>query len=161
ASSSYWTDTTTEYGVGKYTVAPSIVLNGPPTTISDTQIHQFIASQADGNHSPWPKANAKTLVAMFYPSTTTITQGQGSRCNSFGGYHNDYHLADNTPFAYAVLPRCAGGLTTLTAALSHEVVEAATDPFPQTAPGFAQVDNDHLIWEFSNSGGEVGDMCEM
>jgi hypothetical protein len=64
------------------------------------------------------------------------------------------------------MPRCAkfGGLTgidAVTATTSHELIEAATDPFPndQTNAGYAQVDDNHIIWQFVLGGGEVGDMC--
>ncbi|HEX7600658.1 MAG TPA: hypothetical protein VF316_03590, partial [Polyangiaceae bacterium] len=37
--------------------------------------------------------------------------------------------------------------------------EAATDPYPMDKAAYAQVDGDHLAWEFFLGGGEVGDMC--
>jgi hypothetical protein len=45
-------------------------------------------------------------------------------------------------------------------ALSHELIEAATDPYPATRPAFNGADPDHIIWNFAVTGpGEVGDMC--
>lgn len=159
--SKYFAETTSEYGVSQYTLAKSIVLQtAAPANISDQQVAQFLASQADGAHAPWPKASPSTLLIIFYPQTTTITLQGGASCATFGGYHANWNLADSTAFPYAVLPFCPqGGLQGLTSALSHEVIEAATDPFPRTTPAYTFVDDDHLIWGFASSGGEVGDMC--
>jgi len=54
------------------------------------------------------------------------------------------------------------GIDAVTATGSHEIVEAATDPFPQSmgaAPGYSQPDEAHLYWLFGLGGGETGDMC--
>lgn len=160
--SPYWKATVYEYGAGDYVVEPTVVIQTPPpVTTTDSQLKQYIASQADGTHAPWPKADPNTLFAMFYPSGTTVMLGQSASCTGFGAYHSDWHLADNTAFPYAVMPRCQGGIDILSASTSHELVEAATDPFPQTVPAYGNVDADHLIWAFSSSGGEVADMCQL
>lgn len=71
-------------------------------------------------------------------------------------------------FTYAVIPRCATfnsltGLDSVTAALSHELVETATDPFTRTRRAFRYVDSDHLAWAIGVArdpfGAEVADMC--
>jgi hypothetical protein len=52
------------------------------------------------------------------------------------------------------------GIDQITASASHEIVEAATDPFPDTQPAYIGVDDDHLAWSVAITGpGEVGDMC--
>jgi hypothetical protein len=71
--------------------------------------------------------------------------------------------AGGSPFTYAVIPRCAmfGGFTgidTVTSAISHETVEASTDPLNRTHTAYAGVDTDHTVWEIS-PGGEVADLC--
>lgn len=160
-NSTYWDAISKEYGVGEPSPQTTVVLTAAaPSSISDNQIRSFIASQADGAHSPWPKADANTIFAMFYPQGTTVTMGGGTSCQSFGAYHGDARLADNTPFAYAVMPRCPGGVTTLTSSASHEFIEAATDPFPQSNPAYSREDDAHIFWSFATSGGEVADMCE-
>ena len=50
-------------------------------------------------------------------------------------------------------------INAISPAISHELIEASTDPHPATAPGWAGVDDEDLIWDFA-PGGEVGDMCE-
>ena len=63
---------------------------------------------------------------------------------------------------YAVIPRCPGPLATIdevTVAASHEIIEMATDPMPQSAPAFSGPDVDHLVWGNVSGGDEVGDLC--
>ena len=43
--------------------------------------------------------------------------------------------------------------------MSHELVEAATDPFPLSNPAFGIEDHADIVWAVINGGGEVGDMC--
>lgn len=89
-------------------------------------------------------------------------------CQSFGGYHGNITLDaahGNRAVAYAVMPRCAtfgnlSGLDALTGTTAHELVEAATDPYPQGMnPAYAAVDDEHIYWETFLGGGEIGDMC--
>lgn len=157
--SSYWTATTKEYNVGDFTVAPSVVITDPaPSNIDDSGIQNWLAAHADGSDMAWPKADTNTVYAIFYPSGTTITLQGSQSCNSFGGYHSNTNLLDNTPFAYAVMPRCGGGLDSLTATTSHELSEWATDPFPMSNAAYQMVDINHLYW--APAGGENADMCE-
>jgi hypothetical protein len=158
--STYWTATTKEYGVGDFTLGNSIVLAGPaPSSIDDPGIQTFLATHADGSDMAWPKADGNTIYALFYPSGTTINLQNSLSCQSFGAYHSDTNLADNTEFAYAVMPRCQGGIDTLTGSTSHELIEWATDPFPMTNPAYGNVDTDHLAWGVGGAS-ETGDMCE-
>lgn len=74
-------------------------------------------------------------------------------------------------FAFAIIPTCSLSIGTLTEPMSHEWVEAATDPDPVAmsngvfvASGgpnsaFFGVDGDHLVWTLPG-GGEAGDLCE-
>jgi hypothetical protein len=162
STSTYWTTISQEYGVGALTYLPSIVsTDTPPTT--DTALQTWIAGNADGTHAGWPKADGNTLYAVFLPAGVTLTASFGTSCVDFGGYHSEGKLADNvTKFIYALLPRCGTGTTTLdslTAATSHEFLEASTDPFYYTDGQYQQTDNNHIIWTYA-PGGELGDMCE-
>src|SRR5262249_4656990 len=68
--------------------------------------------------------------------------------------------------SYAVLPRCSTGggglsqLAQLTVSTSHELIEAATDPQPDTEPAYQLTDTNHIGWAVV-FGSEVGDMCEL
>jgi hypothetical protein len=185
AASSYWPAVTAEYGVGPLTIAPSIVVSDPvPMSITDAEIQSWLAAYLDGAHSAWPPIALNNIYMVFYPSVTTIT-GFGTSCTNFGGYHSEgLELGPpdggaleggmpeasakeggpgGVPFVYAVLPRCTSldeltGIDAVTAATSHEAVEASTDPLPFSRPAYIGVDNDHAVWDLT-PGGEVGDLC--
>ena len=61
------------------------------------------------------------------------------------------------------MPRCQNlganvkGFDALTAGLSHELVEASTDPLGDF-PAWSYVDTDHMVWNLMPLG-ELGDMC--
>jgi hypothetical protein len=93
-------------------------------------------------------------------------------CSAFGGYHDNTTQGDSGVagnFAYAVIPTCSSSVDDLTAVISHEWVEASTDPFltsggtftlnggPNAA--FYSADKSHVIWDLLG-GGEAGDLCE-
>ncbi len=66
--------------------------------------------------------------------------------------------------AYIVLPRCNSlgpvvGLDAITGAESAQLVDAATDPYPDFDPAYAQVDNNHFAWGIALGGGEIGSLC--
>jgi hypothetical protein len=71
--------------------------------------------------------------------------------------------AGTTPFVYAVIPRCATfaghkGIDAVTATVSHESVEASSDPLGSSVPAYAGVDSAHIVWDLS-PGGEIADLC--
>src|SRR5581483_4201836 len=98
--------------------------------------------------------------------------GNVTSCTGFGGYHDDTKLplADGglMPIAYAAIPTCVMDANSLTAVISHEWIEAATDPLLSIDGGFSfqggpntafyLPDQDHLVWAIAG-GGEAGDLC--
>lgn len=163
-STAFWTATTAQYGVGAATaVTPVHLTETAPSTIDDAQIQTWLKAKLAGTTLGTP--NAQTIYTVFYPTGTTITYGGMSSCISggFGGYHGSLNLPSGLAVPYAVLPRCAAipGLTvlqTVTASLSHELIEAATDPYPNSNPAYQSVDQDHVVWELVLLG-EVSDLC--
>lgn len=173
--SNYWAATTKEYGVGPITYTGTKELTGEtaPTTIADKDVETFIAGKlAAGELGP---PDTSTVYTIVYPETTKITSsgagiGGGSSCSSFGGYHSDTPVkvdGKTSNYAFAVMPTCASfgamtGIDEVTGAMSHELIEAATDPFPSTRNGadsaFATVDDDHFIWLLLG-GTESSDLC--
>jgi hypothetical protein len=107
------------------------------------------------------------IYVLFFPDGTTVTQGNGASCSSFGGYHNSFYYGpDGSTVAYAVIPRCGtfgalSGFDAVTGTASHELAEAATDPDVGSGvhAAFGQVDSAHLFWEVVLGGGEIGDLC--
>lgn len=144
-----------EYGVGiPSTLAKVRLSSSPPAFTTTTDFTSYVESQV-GSTVPAPP-NMSTLYAFVLPAGAVFTDPSiGSICNSFTGYH------DAAPgYAFAVIGTCPGHVPILTDAqqvervLSHEVIEALTDPF---GGGYASRDpNDP--WSYIG-GGEVADIC--
>jgi len=170
--SAYWKAISAEYGVGDIGLAdtPVVATEKAPTTAQDhgdptapSAIKTFLQDHLDGAHAGWPAADENSIYTIFYPATTTVKLDTAQSCAQFGGYHNETTVGA-TKIVYAILPRCSGaaeGLSdfdSLTVAASHELWEAASDPYPFTAAAFNQPDDAHLVWqEFPLP--ELGDMC--
>jgi hypothetical protein len=163
ATSGYWMTVGDEYGVGALTIMPSIIsTDAVPTTDADLQT--YLTTQLDGTHSGWPVADT---AATIYMVQLPAGQAFSGACTSFGGYHSEATSSPTvTGFSYAVIANCgaaAGGTPTaldeVTVTISHELIEASTDPKVATNPAWESTDNEHLAWS-REAGAEVGDMCE-
>jgi len=165
AASSFWPSATKEYGAGPLTIGQSIVVTDtPPTTTTVAEIEQWLAGYLDGTHPEWPAIAQNNIYTVFFPSTTTIDDPNfGTSCVSFGGYHYEAKGPGGKSIVYAVMPRCSSlgqvvqGFDALTAGLSHELIEASTDPLASN-PAWSYVDLDHMVWNLMPLG-EIGDMC--
>jgi len=165
STSTFWGEATSEYGAGPLTIGSSIVVTDtPPTTIDLNGVQSWLENYLDGTHTGWPPVAQNDIFTIFYPSTTTISDPNfGTSCTSFGGYHAEAKGTGGTSIVYAVMPRCATfgqsihGFDALTAGLSHELIEASTDPL-QSNPAWSYVDLDHMVWNLMPLG-EIGDMC--
>ena len=152
----------------------------PPTTIASTDIQTWVAQQIQQGAFGTPDPQA--IYTIFYPQGTTVTQPNpvspvlpaSQSCAQFGGYHDNTTVAltdGGTPtnFSYAVIPTCSTSVDALSDVVSHEWVEASTDPFLTSSGAFTlsggpdaayySVDADHVIWDLLG-GGEAGDQCE-
>jgi hypothetical protein len=167
AASPYWKTTTGEYGVGPLSVAPSIVVtDAAPAMTTSLDILAWLAGYVGSGMAGWPAADPNNVYTVFYPQSTTITDGTSTSCQDYGAYHDEGNSdadAGAPPFPVAVIPRCAnfnglGGIDVVTANTSHELVEAATSPRLRSAPAFHTTDDDHIVWTVV-PGGETGDMC--
>jgi len=97
------------------------------------------------------------IYALVIPSSWSDTT---SFCQTAGGYHTYYIDGQNHPVVYAVVPNCLGTnytaqqqLTQIEVALSHEIIEASTDPLVDAY----QIQSMSTPWFYL--GGEVGDLC--
>ena len=163
--STYWKATTAEYGVGEFSVGASIVLTEPaPTATTSDAIEKWLAAKLDGTHPEFPAVDVNNIYTVFYPKETIISEPNfGTSCKEYGGYHSETKDKNSAPIVYSVIPRCGnfGGFTgadAVTTTLSHELIEAATDPLAMTDPAYSIVDKDHIIWNVMPLG-EIGDMC--
>jgi hypothetical protein len=159
ATSTYWPTVVGEYGVGALTVDASIVsTDTPPTT--DMALQTWLTANTNGTVAGWPTPTPNTIYAVFLPAGVTLTASFGASCVAFGGYHSE---TTGGALVYALLPRCASSSTNpldpVTAAASHEFVEASTDPHFYTKPAYRNIDTNHLVWGDA-PGAELGDMCE-
>jgi hypothetical protein len=153
-----------------------------PNSITTAQLVAWLTCMVNlpGTGVPFPGFRlpiSNDLYMVYLPDNTTVVDdfsipqvnvlGQNfgpftlfvkESCADYNAYHA-FSLAVTSLFAWAVMPtRCAGNLGELTAAMSHEAIEAATDPFPVAswinnsipvgAPGFRRLIE-----------GEASDIC--
>jgi hypothetical protein len=179
AQSSYWATTTSEYGVGALDYVGTVDLTeSPPHSATSGDINSWFASRLASGALGAP--DPQTIYTIFYPSTTTITQPNpvstllpGTQsCVAWTGYHANASVAvdgGTSSFVYSVIPTCGSTIDSLTEVISHEWVEASTDPDVTATGSFTLIgsptsayylpDQDHLIWAVLG-GGEAGDLCE-
>jgi hypothetical protein len=170
-ASSFWS-VLAEYGVGAATSGPAehVVVQTPlQAGIDENAIDAWVQQQAaNPAASGWPAPDAQTVYAVYVPPSVNVTyQGQDA-CLSGDGYHVELQAGSNPAgVAYAlILEGCytTDGLpldqdTTETG--SHEIAEAATDPYPNNAPALGGFDADHLAWElWDDWQDEIADACE-
>ena len=172
-TSKWLEETGKQYGVGAGTSATVELSQNSPTTIDDSAIQSFIASLITNGTAPDPVGDAGTaddggvmspgVYMIYFPPTTNVTIDGSTLCQiSAGGYHYESSVtANGHSFAYAVVSPCPGGLPVaapqnITWAASHEFIEASTDPFPVSDPGYVILDSSQ---PWADIGGEVGDLC--
>ncbi len=164
-ATSYWAATTGEYGVKAATLAKTVrVATAPAASVQDTEAEAWLADQLDGTHAEWGSPDPTAIYTLFYPPGTTIMENGEASCGGLpGAYHSELKLKSGVTVPYVLIPRCESflglhGIDYVSAAASHEWIEAATDPFPNTDPAFSQTSSKYFMWTLV-SGGETGDMC--
>lgn len=167
----YWAQTTGEYGVGPALAGAPVELGeAPPATISSEQIRAWLAARLTSQDPAFPVVDADTLLVLFYPPGVTVTSTDGAvGCDAFLGFHTVISVAVGAgaiDVPLAVIPRCATygkveGIDVATAAASHEIVEAATDPRTSWEPAWSDVDADHRYWATLVEDLEVADLCAL
>jgi hypothetical protein len=171
ASATYWSGTTAEYGVGPIASVLHVSLNETPAqSLLDSDVQAWLTAKLSGpdagtleGGAPWPQPDGETVYMIYYPATVTVTTTGGASCDAFYGYHSDYALSGSTFVSYSVVARCppfpsTSAIDSIASIASHEMIEAATDPLPETSPAWATPDADHAGWAIP-AGGELGDMC--
>jgi len=155
-----------EYGVsGLAAGAPihsSLQLAG---TVDDDLWQDHLASEIEQGLDGFGSSPAEALYILFIPPGVTLTASGQTGCVDFGGYHSAVSLMGRAKVAYAVVARCPTGFNgesesdSVTAVASHEILEAATDPYFTLDEGaWANVDNGALAFGLL-FGGEIADLC--
>lgn len=164
-ASSYWKTVTGEYGVGPATNVDVTISSAPPAQWQDTEIDAWVKQEAQSSTSGWPAPDGETMYIVYLPASVQLTSMGQPACQAYSGYHTD--LSTNPDIAYALVPEaCYQGtgyslVDNATSSAAHEIVEAATDPFPSQSPAWIGYDGDHLAWEFwTQWQDEVVDACE-
>ncbi|MFO0575468.1 MAG: hypothetical protein U1A78_15855 [Polyangia bacterium] len=154
--STSWT-TLSEYGVGRGTVGSAVVIGTTPSSqLDEAGVQNLVLGRIQDGTLPKPDAN--TLYTLYFPLSVTLLQEGGTSCVDFAGYHTYAKQADGTRVAIAVIPRCRKStLALLTYATSHELSEAATDPY---LGAWNTLHDPYVLWSVPLHGAELGDLCE-
>lgn len=155
-----------DYKVGKGTHYGQVSLSQPaPTTADETSVPKLLEPLFQDGTLPAPATLTDAVYILLLPSTTTVSFFGFPFCGpgglSSGGFHYE-GTYQSTKYAFAVINACddsANAFQDITPTVAHELIEAMTDPFPYTAPGYAIVDPANP-WT-ATLDGEVADMCEI
>ncbi|MEO6953644.1 MAG: hypothetical protein ABI321_17715 [Polyangia bacterium] len=150
----------TEYGVLPGTHQHVDLTDPPPASIDGTGIGKLLAGYIASGTLPAPDAH--TIYMYYSAEATTLTDEATYSCTKFAGtytpaYHYEGTLNSGAQFSFGVVPLC-DQLTTdvLELATAHELIEASTDPLPDSAPTY--IFGNDTPWQ--ETGGEVADICD-
>lgn len=154
-------DGAAQYNVGSGSFIQSTTNNGcfgaPNGRTTETDIAAWVTCevQSFGTGIDWPNDNAIYVVYLL-PSVNVSMNGKYD-CQGVQAYHSWSAVASLDPqvYPYVVIPlNCVGdNLDTLTGNLSHELIEAATDPISPF--GWIDFNVDDPL-----NKGEASDLCE-
>jgi hypothetical protein len=140
--------TTHEYGLGALSIgAPIVVDEEAPASVNSSQIETWLAGKLGGSHPEFGRPDEQTIYLVVYPSWTTLIWESQPTC---GGYHYDIQVAGKAVH-YAAIANCTGQgqFGSIGSAISHELIETATDPNPSSPSlrGYVAMDANHLAWQ--------------
>ena len=128
-----------------------------------------LAANTSGTNPAWGAADPSTIYLFVLPTGTIEQDTEGACCTDYDGYHYQMDVgtgANVVTVPYALSCACHNfdgpsvtDLQERTVDMSHELVEAATDPFPDSNPAYTQEDDADIVWTFVTDG-ELADMCE-
>lgn len=176
AASRYWATATGEYGVGALSAAASqAFIFAWPTSTTDgdlnagqsSNVETFLAAQLDDASAlAWGSPDPSSIYVLMLPSGLQVSPDGGSIASACDANILAWHTAMTLPQSgvtvpYVVVPNCGprGPLTELesrTLALSHALVEAATNPL---LDAYNSVDANHIAWQLASGSPEVASAC--
>ena len=160
-TSSWWAETTAEYGVGAITTLPVYVPTDPLPTLAT--VDQWIADLAASAPAGLPAPDNNTIYAIVLPEGWQQAEGA---CVTFGAYHGVNNTASGQPVVHTVNPTCAvpylglTGINQISVALSHEIEESATDPEEASYIGTNWMASGWATAGEGSTFAETADMCE-
>jgi hypothetical protein len=137
-----------QYGVGRGAlVATTLVLPGPPDPFSRDDWHNLVWDVIDAGVFPEPDDDGgRNFYMIITPPGVNFTDQ--NVCGTHG-YPGDYDFPFDYDRAWAGFVINDGSIDTITTHLSHELVEACTDP----------EDDGWTIDGLSRPTDEIGDVC--
>jgi hypothetical protein len=170
SQSQWWSATMAGYKVGPGTGGLYAELDDTPVagkSITDEAIQKLLADGIAAGTIPAPQD--QILYAFYFPASTQISNFNASACTDFLGYHYEMSVTVGgvaKQVSYAVMPRCPAATKQatkdqLTVTASHELAEAASDPFPTSNGTYRLLTNDAWIPLLGGgtAGDENGDVC--
>jgi hypothetical protein len=149
-----------EYGAGRPEFAGSVVVPGAVTQMQQADIQTAVQNALASNAVKAP--NDQTIVAVHLPPQATLSDGSVTSQQGLGGYHGSFAGADGKQVYYAAIAYsdAQNGINfdgnprdNNTTTLSHELVEAITDPNVAVAQTWGDIG-----W-YDPLGGEIGDLA--
>jgi hypothetical protein len=160
----YWKDVTSEYGAAAAisgTAHHVRLTDTAPASMTDKELDAFVAAHVGAATGGWPVPAGDAVYILYLPKATQLMlQGKSACSQGVGGYH-DSTKVNGKSTAYAIVPRCGTSFDHITLSASHELAEAATDPYPRSRPAWSGFRDEDLAWEFFQQfQSENGDACE-
>jgi len=112
-----------------------------------------------------PNPTGHTIYNILLPRNTTIDDFGSRSCIDYGAYHFQMPSVLGFPIYFAVIPtKCASSAADLMTMISHEDLEAATDPLPLFHWIDSSTQTPGLIGFFASipgllKSGEASDLC--
>jgi hypothetical protein len=164
AETAWWSATTSEYGVGPLVSLGNVRLTDvAPMAATQAEVETYLLGLATAG--TLPRAADGTYDGVIYllylPGGARVTLSDGAMaCGGWHGVHGEARTG-STRIVYALAVECGPSrgfthLGYLEAAASHELVEAATDPYTDTMPAYA---SDPRVAEPWSIFGETTDRC--
>ena len=154
-TSSWWPTVGAEYGIGTMTHDSSYTIptHSPTTVQQDVDLEAQIQTLITNGLVPTPPNTDNQYIYMIYlPKTVPL----GETLLDLFGYHAQLTY-NGAKFSYAVIVDDGSGIATTTTTSSHELIEAATDPYDPPNDGWYT--DPPLPDPWALILGEVADLC--
>ena len=168
--SAWLTSVGAEYGVGAGSILANVErTDAAPNAITSTNVEALLSAGL-ADHSLPTGADGTfdgVVYVIYFPAHTSITDPTlGNSCHAYGGYHYE-GTSGGRAFSYAVVPAChafsrvLGDLDAEEEVVAHEIIEAATDPRPSSAPAYSYPRTAFSASPWLFVGPELGDLCAL